>query len=181
MKKIGIFGGTFNPIHIGHVKMAEAARREFKLNVVYFIPCGIPPHRTGKLYPAKLRYKWVKEAVKDKKYFKVLDIEIKKKRKAYTIDTVKGFRKYSALYFLIGQDEFSKLSSWKSANELAKLVTFLVLPRKGRGKPMCLPKIRDLKWKLVKTKPINISAEKIREKIKNKKSVKKSLPFVKFP
>ena len=181
MKKIGIFGGTFNPIHNGHIKMAEAARRQFRLNVVYFIPCGIPPHRTEKLYPAKLRYKWVKEAIKRKKYFKVLDIEIKKKRKAYTIDTVKEFKKYSALYFLIGQDEFSKLQNWHKPSELVKLVTFLVLPRGGRGKPMCLPRIRNLKWKLVKTKPINISAEKIREKIKNKKSVKKSLPFVKFP
>src|SRR3990167_8941860 len=80
-RRIGLFGGTFNPIHIGHIKMAEAAKKEYKLNCVYFIPCGIPPHKPKeKMLPAKLRYSLVKEAIKGKKYFEVLDIEIRKKK-----------------------------------------------------------------------------------------------------
>lgn len=148
--------------------MAEAARKEYNLSYVYFIPCGIPPHKPKfKLLPGKLRYKLVKEAIKGKKYFKVLDIEIKKRKPAYTIDTIKRLKSlpltayHLLLFFLIGQDEFENLHTWEKANGLAKLVTFLVLPRlKRRIKP---PKIKNLKWHQVHTKPINISSTEIRK------------------
>ena len=190
MKKIGLFGGTFNPIHIGHLKMAEAARKEYKLSCVYFIPCGIPPHKTnivesyrGMPLSAKSRYKMVKKAIKGKKHFKVLDVEIRRKKKAYTIDTVKQFVKsvgngrdhsLRQLYFLIGADEFEKLHTWNRPNELAKLVIFLVLPRPSKN--IKVPKIKDLKWHLVHTKPINISSTEIKEKLKKGKSVKSLIP-----
>ncbi len=181
MANVGLFGGTFNPIHIGHIKMAEAARKEYKLDIVYFIPCGIPPHKPKKdLLPAKKRFNLVKKAIKGKKYFKVLDIEIKKKKPCYTIDTVKKFvgaycSKPLQLFFLIGQDEFEKLYTWDKANQLAKYVTFLVLPRVGaipmclpnrKAKPMYLPRIKNLKWFKVHTKPINISSTEIRKRSK---------------
>ena len=175
--QVGLFGGTFNPIHIGHIKMVEAARKEYKLDVVYFIPCGVPPHKSKKdLLPAKKRYQLVKKAVKEKKYFKVLDIEIKKRKPCYTIDTIREIRGQKAekrrkashlpslishLYFLIGQDEFEKLHTWNKPKQLAKLVTFLVLPR-GKKKPKS--KIKNIKWHLVHTKPINISSTEIRKK-----------------
>ena len=169
MVKFGLFGGTFNPIHIGHLQMAEAARKEYKLSCVYFIPCGIPPHKLKqKLLPARFRYKLVKEAIKGKKYFKVLDIEIKKKKPCYTIDTIKTIvethRGASLLYFLIGQDSFESLHTWTKPNELAKLVIFLVLPR-GK-KNIKLPKVKNLKWYMVHTKPIDVSASEIREQLK---------------
>lgn len=164
-RRLGFFGGTFNPIHIGHIKMAEAARKKYKLDVVYFIPCGIPPHKPKRdLLPAKLRYELVKKVIKKKKYFKVLDIEIKKKRPSYTIQTMKKLcRKFrSLLFFIIGQDEFEKLHTWTKPNELAKLVTFLVLPR-GKKRKVRLPKVKNLKWHMVHTKPVNVSASEIRK------------------
>ena len=171
MVNIGLFGGTFNPIHHGHLKMAEAARKVYKLNVVYFIPCGIPPHKPKKdLLPAKKRLDLIKKAIKGKKYFKVLDIEIKKKKPCYTIDTIKNLKKdkhsirntpYAILFFLIGQDEFEDLHSWNKPNELAKIVTFLVLPR--LSKKIKIPKVKNLKWFKVHTKPINISSTEIRK------------------
>lgn len=150
--------------------MAEAARKQFKLDVVYFIPCGIPPHKPeGKMLPKKFRYELVKKAIKNKKYFKVLDIEIKKRSPAYTIETIKRINSYhlpltTYLYFLVGADEFQRLSSWKKPNELAKLVHFLVLPRHSKNiKP---PKVKNLKWSLVHTRSINISSSEIRKKLK---------------
>jgi nicotinate-nucleotide adenylyltransferase len=174
--RIGLFGGTFNPIHNGHIKMAEAARKQFKLKCVYFIPCGIPPHRAKDLYPAGLRYKLVAGTVKNKKYFKVLDIEVRKKKPCYTIDTVKELIKRSkeTLYFLIGADEFENLKTWKSPDKLAKMVTFLVLPRPEEK--VKIPKIKGLKWHMVHAKPINISSTEIRKKIKEKKSIKDLVP-----
>ena len=175
-KRIGLFGGTFNPIHYGHIKMAEAARKEYKLDIVYFIPCGTPPHKLKKdLLPAKKRFDLLKEAIKGEKYFKVLDVEIKKKTKAYTINTVKQFLGiYSnkslkiQLYFLIGKDEFENLHTWKNFKELAKMVTFLVLPRKSKKtkeKKSLKTKIPSLKFKFVHTKPIDISSTEIRKKM----------------
>ena len=167
MNRLGLFGGTFNPIHIGHIKMAEAARREYKLSCVYFIPCGVPPHKPKKgLLPAKLRHELVKKAIKGKKYFKVLDIEIKKKTPCYTVDTIRRLAPspHRRLFFLIGQDEFEKLHTWTKPNELAKLVIFLVLPR-GK-KNIKLPKVKNLKWHMVHTKPIDVSASEIREQLK---------------
>jgi len=196
VKRIGIFGGTFNPIHVGHLKMAEAARKEYKLSCIYFIPCGIPPHKSNvriygrmSLLSARLRYKLVKEAVKNKKYFKVLDIEIKKKKPAYTVDTVlslRGVKQRSnlknlirlprqKLYFLIGADEFEKLHTWNKPSKLAGLVTFLVLPRPPKNiKP---PKIKNLKWYMVHTRPVKISSTEIRNKIEKGKSVKDLIPY----
>lgn len=179
-KRIGIFGGTFNPIHNGHIKMAEAARKEYKLDCVCFIPCGIPPHKQkNKLLPAKLRYDLVKKAIKNKRYFKVLDIEIKKRKPCYTIDTVKklvgAYRGKPSWYFLIGQDSFESLHTWNKANELVRIVTFLVLPRDGKNRELGkrrtgeikVPKVKNLRWCMVHTKPVDISGKEIRQRIKN--------------
>ncbi len=166
LKRIGLFGGTFNPVHHGHLKMAEAARREYKLDVAYFIPCGIPPHKSKKdLLPAKLRLKLLKEAIKRKKYFKILDIEIKKKMPCYTVDTVRKLvrachGKPQQFYFLIGQDEFENLHTWNRASQLVKMITFLVLPR--GSKKIKIPNVKNLTWFQVHTKPINISSTEIR-------------------
>ena len=188
MVNIGLFGGTFNPIHHGHLKMAEAAKKEYNLDVVYFIPCGVPPHKSKKdLLPIKLRMKLLKKAIKGKKYFKVLDIEIKKKKPCYTIDTILSLRgalatKQSRLnsrktigiasplarndnhfYFLIGQDELEELHTWKKSKELGRLVVFLVLPRlKRKIKP---PIIKDLQWKSVHAGLINTSSTEIRKQL----------------
>ena len=194
LNRAGLFGGTFNPIHHGHLKMAESARKEYKLDVIYFIPCGMPPHKSKKdLLSTKLRMKLLKKAIQGKKYFKVLNIEIKKKKPCYTVDTILSLRGALAtkqshfcfnsrrllrqgcalprndvkLYFLIGQDEFEDLHTWHKPNKLAKLVTFLVLPR--GSKKIKLPKVgtgrdQSLQWFKVHRKPINISSSQIREK-----------------
>lgn len=166
--KIGLFGGTFNPIHDGHLQMAESARKKCKLDIVYFIPNGRPPHKRKDLLPAKKRYQLVKNAIKGKKYFKVLDIETKNKKPSYTIDTINELFQSiiyhpRSIFFLIGQDAFEKLDTWYKASELVKLVKFIVFPR-GKHK-IIPPKIKNLKYCLLKVKQINISAKQIRKTI----------------
>lgn len=168
--RIGLFGGTFNPIHFGHLKMADEARKKFKLDIIYFIPNGNPPHRKKDILPAKKRYQLVKNAIKENKYFKVIDIETKNKKPSYTVDTLKKLLQADicesqVTYFLIGQDAFEELEIWHKIDELVKLVKFIVFPRgKKKIKP---PKIKNLQWKALKTKPINISAKEIRKSFKN--------------
>lgn len=174
-KYIGLFGGTFNPIHYGHLKMARAAQKKFKLDVVYFIPNGNPPHRKKDLLPAKKRYDLVKKAIKGKKHFEVLDIEIKKRKPSYTIDTIKELLQSTIhdprfTFFLIGQDAFEKLDTWKKIDELVKLVEFIVFPRRDLRPQVStkyrIPKIKNLKYHLLKVKPINISGSEVRKKMK---------------
>lgn len=173
-KRVGLFGGTFNPIHYGHLKMADEARKKFKLDIVFFIPNGNPPHKKKDLLPAKKRYQLVKNAIKENKYFKVLDIEVKKKKPSYTIDTVKKLienqrTRDPILFFLIGQDAFEKLETWHKVDKLVKLVKFIVFPR-GKKKIKPPKKIKNLRWEPLKTKPIDLSGKEVRKSFKNNSS-----------
>jgi nicotinate-nucleotide adenylyltransferase len=175
MKRIGILGGTFNPIHLGHLAMAQAALDYLNLDCVYFVPSSLPPHKDVKdLASGEDRYEMVKLAIKDNPKFQTSDFEIKKGGRSYSIDTVKFFRtKFSAqdkLYFIIGQDSYNTLSTWKNIDELIKLVEFVVINRPGN-------KILQSNYAVttVTMPEVDISSSSIREDIQ-KKSLKNVLP-----
>lgn len=162
--KIGLFGGAFNPVHFGHLKMAKLAMRDFKLDIVYFIPSGNPPHKNREdLLPSRKRISLLKAAIKYDENFKILDIELKSNRKSYTVNTVKkiikSFTPPYELFFLLGADQFNSLATWKGIDDLKNLVTFIVFPR---GK-IIEPKIKNLQWEKLKTKEIKISASLLRK------------------
>jgi nicotinate-nucleotide adenylyltransferase len=133
-QRIGLFGGTFNPIHRGHVEVAEDVLKQFKLDHIYFIPCALPPHKThGALASAKDRVEMVRLALKDRSALTVSNIETERGGSSYTIDTLKAFRSmYSpetALYFMVGVDAFLELHTWMSYRELLDLCAFVVMTR----------------------------------------------------
>lgn len=132
---ICIFPGTFNPIHDGHLKMAEYAIQKYGFEKIIFIPAYNPPHKNIDNNLAKHRYNMVKIATKYNPRFEVSDIEYKREKKSYTIITVKEIIKQyqidSRLNFIIGTDAFSKIDSWYEAENLKKLVHFIVFPRRG--------------------------------------------------
>ncbi len=132
--KIGILGGTFNPIHNGHLLMAEEVRLTFNLDRVYFIPVSIPPHKGYKpLISDSDRLRLIELAIEFNPYFYVSDIEIKRGGISYTIDTVKSF--YSSLviedkiYLLIGADLIKDITTWMSYKELIEKVNLVVISR----------------------------------------------------
>ncbi|MCX5696465.1 MAG: nicotinate-nucleotide adenylyltransferase [Candidatus Omnitrophica bacterium] len=133
--KIGILGGTFNPIHIGHLILAEEAREKLGLDKVIFVPTFVPPHKDNvDIAPAAARLKMVKLAIAGNKYFSVSDIEIERNGRSYTIDTIKEFKKNYSLdqiFFIIGSDLMKYLDDWKDINEISKLVKFVVATRPG--------------------------------------------------
>jgi len=133
--KIGILGGTFNPVHIGHLILAEEAREKLGLDKIVFIPTALPPHKDSlNIALADKRLKMLKLAIKGNKHFTVSDIEIKRKGRSYTIDTLKELKqKYSRdeLYFIIGSDLLKYLNEWKDLNEIIKMVKFVVATRPG--------------------------------------------------
>jgi len=130
---ICIFPGTFNPIHEAHLKMAEFALKNYGFEKIIFIPSYLPPHKEISQNLAKHRFKMVQLATAHNPKFKVSDIEFKNDGKSYSLITVEKIReKYNIqekLNFIIGTDAFEKINSWYKADELKKLVHFIVFPR----------------------------------------------------
>lgn len=185
MKKYGIFGGTFNPIHYGHLMICEYLKEELNLDKVIFIPTGSPPHKDLDV-SAKDRYEMVKLAISSNPSFEISDIETNRVKLSYTVDTVKELKKIykeEKLYFLIGLDTLFELKTWKKIEELSKEIEFVVALR---PKYIDIEKInRELKFlqenyntkvEIIHTPLYEISSTELRERIKDKKSVKYLIP-----
>ena len=187
MKRIGIMGGTFNPIHKGHLALAEAAMEEFVLDKVIFIPAGMPPHKKpGEVIDKEHRYSMVKMAIKRIPKFSISRIEVDRKGISYAVDTFNELKKIygneTKLFYIMGLDSINEILEWKRPLELFKLSEFIVSTRPGS-------KIRTFK-RLVKFPPLqkevdkihlmelkeNISSSDIRESLKAGKSVMGLLP-----
>jgi nicotinate-nucleotide adenylyltransferase len=128
-------GGTFNPIHLGHLRIAEEVREPFNLDKVIFIPTFIPPHKdNGSLISPEHRLEMVRLAVKGNPFFEVSDIEIKRKERSYSVVTLRELHdKYTGteFNFIVGTDSFNDITTWCEYEEIVKLTNFIVIPRPG--------------------------------------------------
>ena len=137
-KRLGLFGGSFNPIHNGHLAIARQAHEILGLDRTLFIPTGDPPHkRDGTLAAAHHRYEMVRLAIAGTPAFELSDIEITRRGKSYSIDTVRELqRQYgptTALFFLIGLDAFLDLPNWREPDALLAACSFVVISRPGQS------------------------------------------------
>ena len=137
--KIGLFGGTFNPIHQGHLRSAEEVREAFALDCIYFVPAAQPPHKSSRdLAPATHRLKMVELAVADNPHFSASAIELERPGTSYSIDTIRHFLtalRPAALLFIIGIDAFRELATWKDYALILSLCDLLVTSRPGVPTP----------------------------------------------
>ena len=137
--RIGIFGGTFNPIHCGHLRSAEEVREAFSLDRVYFVPSARPPHKPGEeLAPADDRFKMVELAIADNPAFLVSAVELERPGLSYSVDTIRHFLttiQPSSLAFIIGIDAFRELHSWKEYEQIPMLCDMIVTSRPGEEIP----------------------------------------------
>ena len=136
--RIGLFGGTFDPIHWGHLRSAEEVREAFDLDCVFFIPASIPPHKKGKTRTAaRDRLAMVRMAVARNPRFTVSTVEIARPGVSYSIDTIRYFAedqcKGASFYFIIGLDAFAEIGTWKDFEKIFPLCNFIVTSRPGNG------------------------------------------------
>jgi nicotinate-nucleotide adenylyltransferase len=134
LDKIGLFGGTFNPIHFAHLRTALEVKEGFGLKQIVLIPSAIPPHKDSEqVAGAKDRLVMLRLALEENRNFSVSDVELKRQGPSFTIDTVKHFRtvynQNTLLYFIIGSDAFCELDTWKSHLELLSAIPFIVMVR----------------------------------------------------
>src|SRR3989344_7810646 len=189
MKRIGIMGGTFNPIHKGHLALAKAAKKEFALDQIIFIPSGNPPHKErSEVIDKEERFKMVKLAVKGTKGYVASRIELNRPGYSYAVDTFNALKKHygksAKLFYIMGLDSINEILEWRKPLELFKLCEFIVGARPGT-------KIRTFR-RLVKLPPLrkevdkihlmelkeNVSASEIRQRLKVGKSVSLLVPKV---
>ncbi|MCL2688750.1 MAG: nicotinate-nucleotide adenylyltransferase [Chitinispirillia bacterium] len=134
MRRIGILGGVFDPVHFGHLSIAELAKSSFGLEQVIFVPAGIPPHKQGVTTSAPHRLKMLELAVKDLPYFTIWEGEVKKNGCAYTVDTISELSaEYpnAKLHFIIGADNLSEILTWHYSDEILNRVTLCAAKRPG--------------------------------------------------
>ncbi len=131
--KLGLLGGVFDPIHIGHLNCANQAADLLKLDKVYFLPTAVPPHKKIHGAPADDRWNMVQLAIAGHPLFEASREEMDRLTPSYTIDTVRNFKKRHKgdLYFILGQDAFTDLHQWRSARVLLRACGFIVLSRPG--------------------------------------------------
>jgi nicotinate-nucleotide adenylyltransferase len=139
MKKIGLFGGTFNPIHYGHLRPAEEIGALLGLDPVIFIPVSDPPHKEKKdLLPAPVRAEMVRLAIADNPRFSFSDAEIARPGKSYSVETIPYFQRLwgeeAELFFILGLDAFLEIGTWKDPATLFTLCHFVILTRPGFDK-----------------------------------------------
>ena len=178
-KKLGVLGGTFDPIHMGHLVLAEQAREQFELDQIIFIPSASPPHKTEQeLSLAIHRFEMTKLALEGNRYFSVSDIELKRKGLSYTIETLrelKGLYKDSEIYFLTGSDVLEEITTWKDPEEIYKLARIVIAVRPGFDK--FDPENHFAKKSvIVRITGVDISSTQIREKVRNGESIKYLVP-----
>ena len=184
--RIGIMGGTFDPIHLGHLATAESVREIFNLNEVIFIPSARPPHKTDKQVTAAAhRLAMTILATRSNPKFSVSATEILREGLSYTIDTIdelhKKFGETAELFFMVGADMLADLSHWYHAKELVEKCKFVATTRQGSTadieeveKFFGAERMKNIN--LITTPGLEISSTDIREKVKAGKSIKYLVP-----
>jgi nicotinate-nucleotide adenylyltransferase len=167
MQRLALFGGSFDPIHMGHLLVAQAAREELGLGRLFFIPAAQSPFKPDqKPTAANERLRLLRLALVGKTCCEVDEQEIKRGGISYTIDTARDYaRRFQGaeIFYLIGADNVAHLPKWREAVELARLVEFVVIPRPGQTEVPFPPPFRG---RMLKGFPLGVSSSQIRARVK---------------
>lgn len=169
-KRIGIYGGTFDPIHHGHLILAREAREALQLEKLIFVPAAVSPLKDAPIASAQMRLSMLRAAIEGETGFALDDCELRRPPPSYAIDTVEEIRKRESnaeIYYLIGEDNVAELSRWHRFEDLRTLVRFVVLDRTG------LNTKHD--YEVVHRK-IDISATDIRKRVASGRSIRYLVP-----
>ena len=184
-KKIGILGGTFDPVHYGHLLIAQSALEEFDLDQMVFLPTGKSPHKAfGQVTDPRLRCAMVQAAIHDNENFVLSDIEAGSEEINYTYRTLQHLHQiYSdaRLHFVMGEDSMDEFGSWKNPQEICRLATLLVAVRNDSGSGI-EEKIKEFADRygtdahMLHAPNFSVSSREIRKRVRMGKSVQYMIP-----
>jgi nicotinate-nucleotide adenylyltransferase len=171
LKNIGIFGGTFDPIHCGHLILARDAIEQLKLDSVLFIPAALSPHKLGaRPVSAEVRLEMLRAAIEGEPRFCLDELELNRPAPSYTVETIEALKQRepgSEFVYLIGEDNVAQLPTWHRFAELSQMVQFAVLDRTGARTEHPYPTVR---------RHIDISATNIRNRVARGQSIRYLVP-----
>lgn len=177
--KIGLYGGSFDPVHLGHLLVAQAAREELALDKLFFIPAAQSPFKPDtKPTSGADRLRLLRLALAGKTWCELDDQELHRGGVSYTIDTVRDYARrfpQAKLFYLIGGDHVPNLPSWREAAELARLAEFVVVPRPGEKE---IPFPQPFRGRALKGFPLAVSSSEIRSRIQLGKPIDHLVPAV---
>ncbi len=184
--KIGVLGGTFDPVHLGHIKMAEEAREALGLAEVILVPAGQPMSKAAdRVTPPEQRARMLRLAVAGKPHLKVSDMEIERPGPSYTVDTIAALKKRyggkAEIYFILGYDSLAQLPEWHEPGRIIEMCTLVAVPRPGYLRPRLaaleksLPGISQKVVFLDKPR-LDISGTAIREKVRKHEAIDQIVP-----
>lgn len=175
--KLGIYGGSFDPVHHGHLLVAQAAIEELGLDRLFFIPAAQSPFKPeNQPAPAAARLQFLRLALAGKTDCEVDDQEIRRGGISYTVDTLRDYAKRfpgAELFYLIGADNAAKLNEWREPAELARLAEFVAIPRPGGATPVFPPPFRG---RTLKGFPFGVSSSEIRARVKAGLTIENLVP-----
>ncbi|MGE5279282.1 MAG: nicotinate-nucleotide adenylyltransferase [Deltaproteobacteria bacterium] len=173
--KIGILGGTFDPIHYGHLILGEQVAGQLELDKVLFIPAHQPPHKEGhSILSARHRLRMVELAVRGNRRFSVSSIEIMRRGKSYTVDTLRAIKKThprARLFFICGSDLVSEIPTWKNVAEIHRLATFVLAKRPGYGR-----RLSGRNYRKINVAQVDISSSFLRRLVRQGYSIRYLTP-----
>ena len=181
--RLGLFGGTFDPIHLGHLVLAEQCREACELDVLWFVVAGSPPHKMGERTPLAHRLEMARIAVAGHSAFEVSEIEASRPGPHYSVETLAAVRQErpnDELFFLIGADSLRDLPTWRQPEEIARTATIVVVNRPGidleatSAPPDFGPGAFPLR--MVNVPPIGIASHDLRRRLAAGKSVRYLVP-----
>ncbi len=183
---IGVLGGTFDPIHFGHLLTAEAVREILSLNKIIFIPAAVPPHKLGKeIAAAKHRLSMAVLATQGNPFFCVSDMELQRKGPSYTTDTIDALKREQGadteIYFITGADAINALDTWRAPTELLAKCHFVAATRQGTSLARdflreCFGELAQEHIHEVETPELEISSTEIRRRIQEGLSIRYMVP-----
>ena len=175
--RLGLFGGSFDTVHLGHLLVAQAAREELALHRLSFIPAAQSPFKPArKPTPGPERLRLLRLALAGKDWCEIDDQEVRRAGVSYTIDTVRDYQgrfPEAELFYLIGADHVAQLPKWREADELARAVDFVVIPRPGEGDPAFSAPFRG---RTLHGFPLGISSSQIRQRVQAGLSIDHLVP-----
>jgi nicotinate-nucleotide adenylyltransferase len=179
--KLGIYGGSFDPVHLGHLLVAQAAVEELGLDKLFFIPAAQSPFKPdAKPAPDAARLQLLRLALAGKSNCEIDEQEIRRGGTSYTIDTLRDYAKRfpgAEMFYLIGADNAAKLNEWREANELAALAEFVVVPRPGVAGNFSPPNFpAPFRGRALKGFPFGVSSSQIRARVKKGLPVENLVP-----
>ncbi|MFC2106070.1 nicotinate-nucleotide adenylyltransferase [Candidatus Bipolaricaulota bacterium] len=178
--RVGLFGGTFNPLHNAHLEVAKAALRQYELSRIVFVPNGIPPHKEQVLgLDKEARFEMVRRAIESMPEFTVSRVEVDREGPSYTIDTIRALKDDypQGICFIVGADRLLKIDTWKEPHELLRSVPFIIAPRSGVSLDVFdVSPFREAVIVPLRMDDVDLSSSGLRERVQRGESIREWVP-----